>query len=101
MDYKRRVEIFAKEAMHIKDVMELYGVKYGSAVNIILDMKRKREFQGRPLRLKREGYIHVLDYLEEIGVDIKDVIDRYYTRRSESLAADFAIEYETKKYPKR
>ena len=77
MTYQRREEIFSKEALRIKDIQEVYEMTYESAARMIREMKARRSIQGRPLRLNVEGYIHTLDYLEEIGLDASNPGERY------------------------
>lgn len=84
MNYQRREEILSKEALHIKDIMELYAMEYGSAAKLILQMKLKRKVQGRRLRLDVQGYIHILDYLEELGLEPNDPGERYCRRKTKS-----------------
>jgi hypothetical protein len=81
MTYQEREEIFSREALHIKDVMELYGMKYDTASKFIRDMKLKRKVRGKPVRLDTEGFIHMIDYLEEIGVDPIHPGDRYVKKK--------------------
>ncbi len=84
MDYKRREELFSKEALHIADIQELFGMKYDSAAKIIRDMKLKRKIQGRMLRINVDGYIHTADYLEEIGFDPFNPGERYCKKEEKS-----------------
>ena len=95
MDYKRREEIFAKEALHIRDVMELYGMKYVTAAKLIRDMKIKRQIQGRPLRINVDGYIHTADYLEEIGFDPINPGERYCKKKEKSTGERYLEERST------
>lgn len=73
MDYKRREEIFSKEALSIKDVMELTGKPYATSAEIIRNMKLKIKSD----RLGIDGMIHILDYFKAMGIDPKNPGDRY------------------------
>lgn len=77
MDYKRREEIFSKEALSIKDVAELFGCSEGKACVLIKGWKRKLIYQDKTLRLDVSGKIHVLDYMDVMGVEQVDNHERY------------------------
>ena len=95
MDYKKREEIFSKEALHVSDIQILFGMKYGTAAKLIRDMKIKRQIQGRPLRINVEGYIHTADYLEEIGMDPCNPGDRYCKKKEDSTGERYLEERST------
>ena len=97
MDYKRREELFAKEALHISDIQELFGMKYDCAAKIIRDMKLKRQIQGRSLRLDVDGYIHTADYLEEIGFDPTAPGERYCKKKEKSAGERYFEKTPTKR----
>lgn len=73
MDYKRREEIFSKEALTIKDMMELTGKPYGSCAEMIRNMKLRNKND----RLGVDGVIHILDYFMAMGIDPKSPGERY------------------------
>lgn len=77
MNYQEREEIFSKEALHIKDIQMVCGMKYSAAAKIIRDMKLKRKIQGKIVRFDVDGWIHTSDYLEELGFDPEHPGDRY------------------------
>ena len=77
MDYKRREEIFSKEALSIKDVSELFGCSEGKACVLIKGWKRKLIYQDKTLRLDVSGKIHILDYMDVMGIEQIDNRERY------------------------
>ena len=77
MDYKRRAEIFSKEALTINDVAELTGRSYSAASKIMRDWKRRSD------RLNVDGVIHILDYFLVMGIDPKEPGPRYADQREE------------------
>ena len=58
MDYKRREEIFSKEAITLEEFAELMAVSLGTASTKMKEIKRR---VGD--RLGVQGRIHVADYL--------------------------------------
>ena len=72
MDYKRREEIFSKEALTTPELAELFDCSRSKASSILMEIKR---VAGD--RLHTEGRIHIQDYLNWLCLD-KDVCkDRY------------------------
>lgn len=90
MTYQEREEIFSKEALHISDFQKLFGLKYNTATKLLQGIKVKREIQGRPLRLNIQGYIHTLDYLEEIGIDQEQIQERYVKKKKHDVYDEIA-----------
>lgn len=64
MTYARREEIFSKDYINIQDMMDLLGMTYNDAAKQIRDIKKAFEFNGKQLRLKVQGRLHVQDYLD-------------------------------------
>lgn len=81
MDYKRREEIFAKEALSIVDVADLMECSPSKAATLIREWKHNIEFRGKNLHLKIEGKIHVLDYYDVMGIDPRTPGDRYCKKK--------------------
>jgi hypothetical protein len=77
MDYKRREEIFSKEALSIKDVSELFGCSTSTACRMIKNWRRKLIYQDKDLRIEVSGKIHILDYMDVMGIEQIDNRDRY------------------------
>ena len=79
MTYERREEIFSKELIDIKELAELAGIAYSTAAQMMRNMKRRSD------RCHIDGRIHVLDYLEWIGVDPNNPGARYLKPDDEQL----------------
>ena len=77
MDYKKREEIFAKEALTLDDVVVLTGRTKGTASRLIQEWKLKCQRKNGGLRLDVQGTIHILDYFDAMGIDHKDPGARY------------------------
>lgn len=89
MDYKRREEIFSKEALHITDIMELYDKQYGTACAMINNWKSQLRIRNGRLRFEMEGMIHILDYFDIMGIDPNDPGYRYFpNKRKRSTTLD-------------
>ena len=74
MTVQERQEIFAKEYISIADVEKLYGMTYSHASKFLTDIKRSLTIgRGATLRIDIQGKLHVLDYLDWLGV----TSDRY------------------------
>ena len=80
MDYKKREEIFSKEALHISDVQKLFGCAKSTASNLIQGWKRKIQFSGKELRLTLDGRIHIMDYFDVMNINGEDPGERYFRR---------------------
>lgn len=65
MTIAERQEIFCKEYLSINDIMELLGMNYGDAADVIRKIRRKTD------RLQVQGKIHVQDYIDYFNLDIK------------------------------
>lgn len=87
MDYKKREEIFSKEALHISDVAALIGCSYDKAAVLIREWKRKIQFSGKELRLNLDGKIHILDYFDVMGINGEDPGERYFRRKPKEKSA--------------
>ena len=85
MDYKRREEIFSKEAIHYTEMAELLGCDKSTAGRIIRDIKRQ---VGD--RLQIQGRIHILDYFKWVGLSEEVFKERYI--RPEDVEASRKIE---------
>lgn len=81
MTYQDREEIFAKEALHIKDVEKLYGCANSTAAELIRKWKMKLEYSGKTLRLDIDGRIHMLDYFDVMGVSDIERGNRYFKKK--------------------
>lgn len=95
MDYKQREEIFSKEALSIKDVMELVGCSKDKAAVLIRNWKRNIILtKERKPRLEVEGKIHILDYFDVMNINPDTPGDRYCKKPSypeyEVLGVDLA-----------
>lgn len=75
MTYQRREEIFSKEVLNLNDIMELMGIPYSTAAELMRNMKRRND------RLKIQGKIHIQDYLEYFHLEG----ERYQTRHTEEV----------------
>ena len=64
MTYAEREEIFSKDYLDIEDVGKLLGLVYNDAAKLIREIKRGLEFQGKKLRIEKQGKLHVQDYLD-------------------------------------
>ena len=91
MDYKRREEIFSKEALHITDVMELYDKSYSTACGMIQNWKSQLRVQRGWLRMNMEGMIHMLDYFDIMGIDPNDPGYRYFPNKRKSAATPQSV----------
>lgn len=63
MTYERREEIFSKDILNIKDLMDLMDLPYQQAAALMREIKRKHD------RLNVLGKIHVQDYLDHFKLD--------------------------------
>lgn len=64
MTYSRREEIFSKDYISIEELSEILGLCYSDSAKMIRDIKRGLESQGKTIRLKTQGKVHVQDYLD-------------------------------------
>lgn len=68
MTYAKREEIFSKDALSIEDVMELLGLQYQGAADMIRRIKRElnmsEEYNKQGIRLDIQGKLHTQDYLD-------------------------------------
>lgn len=64
MTAQQRQDIFSKEYLSINDIMELLGVSYGDAAEIIRRIRRTTD------RLNINGKVHVQDYIDYFKLDI-------------------------------
>ncbi len=67
MDYKRREEIFSKEALNIADVCDIFGISKSEACKKIQEIKR---CVGDRLRI--QGKIHIQDYFDYYQIKDKE-----------------------------
>lgn len=85
MTYARREEIFAKEALTIRDISDLFEVCVSEASKKIKEMKRQAGD-----RLQMKGRIHIQDYLNWLHLERDVCRDRYV--RPEDLEAATKLE---------
>lgn len=64
MTAQQRQDIFSKEYLSINDIMELLGMSYGVAADLIRTIRRKTD------RLNINGKVHVQDYIDYFKLDI-------------------------------
>lgn len=64
MTIEKRNEILSKDYLDINDIMQLLGLSYGDAAEIIRTIKRKTD------RLHKQGKIHVQDYIDYYNLDV-------------------------------
>lgn len=74
MDFKEREEIFAKEVLNLDDISKLFDICKSMASIKLGDIKRQL---GKD-RIKIQGKIHILDYLEWCDIQEKHM-GRYHT----------------------
>ena len=67
MDYKRREEIFSKEALNIADVCDIFDISKSEASKKISEIKR---CVGD--RLKIQGKVHIQDYFDYYQIQDKE-----------------------------
>lgn len=82
MTAQEHEEIFAKEALTIKDVMKLFDLAYPTASEFIRKAKTKLKMNGNELRIDVQGRLHVLDYYDYIRVGYAD---RYPIKNKEEV----------------
>ena len=99
MDYKRREEIFSKEALGIKDVQEIFDCSPSKAAEMIRGWKLRLKIgQKKDLHLEYEGKIHILDYFAIMGIDPVNPGERYCKRKQYTVFDELAAcDEETKK----
>ena len=69
MTMQERQDIFAKEYLSIADIEKLYDITYERASKFITDIKKALTIgRGAALRLDIQGKLHILDYLDWLGV---------------------------------
>ena len=64
MTIAERNEMFAKDYLTIKDIRVLLKLDYSTASALIRQIRRKYD------RLKKQGRIHVQDYIDYFGLDV-------------------------------
>ncbi len=68
MTYERREQILAKEVITTSEFAELFGISYSDASSQINAIKRRIEADGKIVRIKKQGKLHVQDYLDCFGI---------------------------------
>lgn len=68
MTYERREQILAKEIITTSEFAELFGISYSEASVQINAIKRRLEATGRVVRFRKNGKLHVQDYLDCFGI---------------------------------
>ena len=71
MTLQEREDIFSKECLGIKDIMELFGIAYPTASEWIRKAKLRLSFK-QELRVNMQGKIHTLDYFDLMGIEYGD-----------------------------
>lgn len=64
MTFEQRQIMFSKDYLTINDIMELLGMSYGVAADLIRAIRRKTD------RLNINGKVHVQDYIDYFKLDI-------------------------------
>lgn len=73
MTYTEREQIFSKEVLSLDDVMKLFDISKSAACTKVQDIKRQL---GKD-RIKIQGKLHILDYLEYLKIEDEKLLDRY------------------------
>lgn len=82
MTMQERQEIFAKEYLSVADFCKLYGMNQPNASAFMGKIRNKLTIgMKQELRLDMRGRLHVLDYLDWLGVQS----DRYSATVTEGI----------------
>lgn len=84
MTYEERREILSFEVLTIQDISKLFQLPYQSAARKMREIKRRHD------RLHSRGKLHILDYLDYIGVSYAD---RYNLSENLNNTEDFGEDF--------